>query len=204
MPSVINTPRAVLLDWDDHLIDSEGYYDRTSELAFEKMRTDHGYNEPAIPLKERGLQTRTDYFAEQYGPKSVDLFMRLREDILMDHKQPAPILRPGATELLRFLELNHIPYAIASDTPQARLENNVLRTLEASGLTIPAMVGTSATIPHKPAPDMALEALKKLSEKTGEIITIACFGALLITLITVSFQAIKAATSNPVKSLRTE
>ncbi len=30
------------------------------------------------------------------------------------------------------------------------------------------------------------------------------FGALLITLITVSFQAIKAALANPVKSLRTE
>jgi ABC-type antimicrobial peptide transport system permease subunit len=29
-------------------------------------------------------------------------------------------------------------------------------------------------------------------------------GALAITLLTVSFQAIKAATSNPVKSLRTE
>jgi ABC-type antimicrobial peptide transport system permease subunit len=32
----------------------------------------------------------------------------------------------------------------------------------------------------------------------------AGLGAILLTLITVSFQAIKAATSNPVKSLRTE
>jgi hypothetical protein len=30
------------------------------------------------------------------------------------------------------------------------------------------------------------------------------FGALIITLITVSFQAIKAALANPVKSLRTD
>jgi len=37
-----------------------------------------------------------------------------------------------------------------------------------------------------------------------DVFAIACFGALIITLITVSFQAIKAATSNPVKSLRTE
>jgi putative ABC transport system permease protein len=36
------------------------------------------------------------------------------------------------------------------------------------------------------------------------IFTIAAGGALLITLITVSFQAIKAAVANPVKSLRTE
>jgi hypothetical protein len=33
---------------------------------------------------------------------------------------------------------------------------------------------------------------------------VAAFVALLITLLTVSFQAIKAAVSNPVKSLRTE
>jgi len=33
---------------------------------------------------------------------------------------------------------------------------------------------------------------------------LACLGALVITLITVSYQAIKAAMSNPVKSLKTE
>jgi ABC-type antimicrobial peptide transport system permease subunit len=36
------------------------------------------------------------------------------------------------------------------------------------------------------------------------IFVIAIGGALLITLLTVSFQAIKAAIANPVKSLRTE
>lgn len=36
------------------------------------------------------------------------------------------------------------------------------------------------------------------------IFMLACLGALVITLMTVSFQAIKAATANPVKSLRTE
>ena len=36
------------------------------------------------------------------------------------------------------------------------------------------------------------------------IFGLACLGALVITLITVSYQAIKAALSNPVKSLKTE
>jgi putative ABC transport system permease protein len=36
------------------------------------------------------------------------------------------------------------------------------------------------------------------------IFAVSIAGALLITLLTVSFQAIKAAISNPVKSLRTE
>jgi ABC-type antimicrobial peptide transport system permease subunit len=36
------------------------------------------------------------------------------------------------------------------------------------------------------------------------IFTVAAIGAVVITLLTVSFQAIKAAIANPVKSLRTE
>ncbi|MEM9681026.1 MAG: FtsX-like permease family protein, partial [Bacteroidota bacterium] len=49
--------------------------------------------------------------------------------------------------------------------------------------------------------------LQKFPYRTSvgwEVFIIACVGALIITLITVSFQAIKAATANPVKSLRTE
>jgi len=49
--------------------------------------------------------------------------------------------------------------------------------------------------------------LQKFSYRTSvgwDVFAIACFGAVIITLITVSFKAIKAATSNPVKSLRTE
>ncbi len=36
------------------------------------------------------------------------------------------------------------------------------------------------------------------------VFVFASIGAILLTLITVSFQAIKAAVANPVKSLRTE
>ncbi|MEL6810128.1 MAG: ABC transporter permease [Bacteroidota bacterium] len=49
--------------------------------------------------------------------------------------------------------------------------------------------------------------LQKFPYRTAlgwDVFFIACVGALIITLITVSFQAIKAATANPVKSLRTE
>jgi len=49
--------------------------------------------------------------------------------------------------------------------------------------------------------------LQKFPYRTAlgwDIFVIACVGALIITLITVSFQAVKAATANPVKSLRTE
>jgi len=51
------------------------------------------------------------------------------------------------------------------------------------------------------------EWLQKYEYRTnisGWIFLTAGLGALLITLLTVSFQAIKAAVANPVKSLRSE
>jgi ABC-type antimicrobial peptide transport system permease subunit len=36
------------------------------------------------------------------------------------------------------------------------------------------------------------------------VFVLACTGALVITIITVSYQAVKAAIANPVASLRTE
>jgi Na+/melibiose symporter-like transporter len=42
------------------------------------------------------------------------------------------------------------------------------------------------------------------TQLTGWIFISAGLGTIAITLLTVSFQAIKAAVSNPVKSLRTE
>ncbi|MEM6515661.1 MAG: ABC transporter permease [Bacteroidota bacterium] len=49
--------------------------------------------------------------------------------------------------------------------------------------------------------------LQKFNYRTSvgwDVFVIACLGALAITIITVSFQAIKAASANPTKSLRTE
>jgi ABC-type antimicrobial peptide transport system permease subunit len=51
------------------------------------------------------------------------------------------------------------------------------------------------------------EWLKKYDYRTvipWWVFALACTGALIITLLTISFQAIKAAVANPVKSLRTE
>ena len=49
-----------------------------------------------------------------------------------------------------------------------------------------------------------LQNYKYRTEITWYVFAVAIGGALLITLLTVSFQAIKAALANPVKSLRTE
>jgi len=49
-----------------------------------------------------------------------------------------------------------------------------------------------------------LQNYKYRTEITWTVLALAIGGALLITLLTVSFQAIKAAMANPIKSLRTE
>jgi putative ABC transport system permease protein len=49
-----------------------------------------------------------------------------------------------------------------------------------------------------------LEGYEYRTEISWWVFAIATFGSVIITVLTVSFQAIKAATTNPVKSLRTE
>jgi putative ABC transport system permease protein len=49
-----------------------------------------------------------------------------------------------------------------------------------------------------------MENFQYRAELSAWIFGLAGAGALLIALITVSFQAVKAATANPVKSLRSE
>jgi ABC-type antimicrobial peptide transport system permease subunit len=49
-----------------------------------------------------------------------------------------------------------------------------------------------------------LQGYQYQAELSWWIFAVACIGALMVTLFTVSYQAIKAALANPVKSLRTE
>jgi ABC-type lipoprotein release transport system permease subunit len=49
-----------------------------------------------------------------------------------------------------------------------------------------------------------LEKYEYHTEISPWILLVTCIGALLITLLTVSYQAIKAALMNPVKTLRNE
>lgn len=70
-----------------------------------------------------------------------------------------------------------------------------------------ALVAIALVIASPIAYYMMNQWLQKFTYRTDiswSVFAIACFSALIISLITVSFQAIKAATANPVKSLRTE
>ncbi len=69
------------------------------------------------------------------------------------------------------------------------------------------LVGIALLIATPIAYYMMTQWLQKFTYRTSvgwDVVAFASVGALAITIITVSYQAIRAATSNPVKSLRTE
>lgn len=166
-------PDAVLLDWDDHLVDSTEYYRVCSEKAVDILVKDYGYPAPSKLYREKGKLTNSEYFKEQFGEEGAKKVIAIREEMLMDGDLPPPQLRPGAEELLTFLALNNIPYAIVSDTPQERLSNNVKRTLDQAGLPVPLHVGISDEhgVLRKPHESGIKRALKLLSEQTGTILS---------------------------------
>jgi ABC-type antimicrobial peptide transport system permease subunit len=49
-----------------------------------------------------------------------------------------------------------------------------------------------------------LQSYQYRTEISGWVFAIAAIGAMIITLLTVSYQSIKAALANPVKSLKSE
>ena len=163
MDKLFNTPTAVLLDWDEHLIDSSAYYRVCSELAMKIAIERHGYAQPNDLYRERGLLKSHEYFTKYFGEEGAKVIHDIREEVLTDHSRPAPILKAGAKELLTLLAQNNIPYAIVSDTIQPRLENNVTRTLNDNGLPTPVLVGTiPGEVDKKPSPAGIIKALNIL------------------------------------------
>lgn len=162
-------PAAVLLDWDDHLIDSVNYYRVAGEHVIKEMTRLYGLPEPEKLYREKGRQKSSEFYFEVYGnmaQKAIDI----HQAYLIDPPEP-PTLKPGAKELLNFLDSNNIPYAIVSDTVQDRLENNAGRTLRDNGLSVPLLVGTTDDIVGKPEPDGIIKALVLLSMQTGQRLT---------------------------------
>lgn len=158
-------PVAVILDWDDHLVDSVAYYRTAGEKVIDIMVNEHGAPEPQKLYREKGRQKSSEFYREVFGDLA-EKAIEIHQELLLD-TQVTPELRPGAKELLNFLEQNNIPYAIFSDTVEERLNKHVPITLGKYGVSVPPHVGTSAEIGIKPAPDGILKALEILSQKVG-------------------------------------
>ena len=168
MTTLKNKPDAVLLDWDDHLVDSQEYYARCAYGAMEKMK-DLGYPLPTKPYAQKGKQKSSSYFLEAYGEENSKIVNAFYQELILDDNV-LPRLKPVARELLKFLELNHIPYALVSDTVQPRLDVHVSKVLQAAGLPVPIHVGVGNGVELKPHPSGINKALELLSQQTGTLL----------------------------------
>lgn len=162
-------PAAVILDWDDLLVDSKAFYRQAGEKVVQIMTEQFGVPEPHKPYRDKGALKSSEYYKEVYGYRA-ELVIDIHQHILLDLPE-APDFKPGARELLNFLEQNNIPYAIFSDTVEERLGNHVPKTMEKHGVSTPLHVGTSNEIGMKPQPQGIFRALEKLSQKTGRHIS---------------------------------
>lgn len=161
-------PTAVLLDWDDFLVDSQSFY----REAYHKTLTD---------LKERGIYSvngvNPDY--GQKGSRPIKAFM---EEVFGEHTAAAlevhtgnklsrsiyPHFKPGAAALLRYLAGNNIPHAIVSDSPQPLLEKNMEMACADYGITPPIFQGHTKDIPEKPDPTGVRLAMERLGVTCNE------------------------------------
>jgi beta-phosphoglucomutase-like phosphatase (HAD superfamily) len=161
-----NHPLAVLLDWDDHLIDSKEYYRQAGEYVISRMIEEYDVEQPLKLYQDRGRQKSSEYYKEVFGTEMARIAIDLHQSYLLN-PPILPQLKPGAKELLNYLKMHDIPCAIVSDTVQDRLDNNATKTLTANGIDVPILVGTSAFIAKKPNPTAVYKALELLSEKFG-------------------------------------
>ncbi|BCX02967.1 MAG: hydrolase [Candidatus Roseilinea sp.] len=153
---------AVIFDMDGLMLDTEAL---AREAWFETMRrwgytlTDDVY---LRVLGTTGARTR-DIFREAFGPN-------IPIEAMYDHKQRYVdeaiasgriAVKPGLVELLDWLDAQRIPKAVASSTARAL----VLKKLGLVNLAarFDAIVGGDEVAHGKPAPDIFLEAARRLN-----------------------------------------
>jgi HAD superfamily hydrolase (TIGR01509 family) len=151
---------AALFDMDGLLLDTEALYMQAMQAAARTLKRDMPlafcHSMVGIPGKECNRM-----IAELYGEGfSIDEFRghfstRIRE--LLDEHIP---VKPGAIELLEFLEARGVPRAVATSAGRTTAEHHLGR---AGLLGRFQALATRDDVAHaKPAPDVYLEAARRL------------------------------------------
>ncbi len=151
---------AVIFDMDGTLIDSEAVYivgmqeaARTLSLA---LPVDLCHAMVGVPSHECNLMLQ-----EHYGPGFDLAFFRghFSESVQRQMSERVPV-KPGVVELLDFLQDQGLPLGVATSAGRATAERNLRR---AGLLDRFAALATRDDVEHpKPAPDIYLEAAKRL------------------------------------------
>lgn len=159
---------AALFDMDGLLLDTEALYIQAMQAAARTLKRDMPlafcHSMVGIPGKECNLMIEA-FYGEGF---SIDEFrghfsLRIRE--LLDERIP---VKPGAVELLDFLEARGIPRAVATSAGRATAEHHLGR---AGLLGRFQALATRDDVTHaKPQPDVYLEAARRLGIAPGRCV----------------------------------
>lgn len=155
------TPQAILFDLDGTLVDTVHL---RIDAWTEALRR-HGV--VADPVRLAGLigsdgRRLAREMSREAGREFDEAEARVVDDLsgaIFDELNAAPAPLPGATELLRALELSHLTFAIATSS----LPGQVMASVRSLALPAePAIVDGSHVSHAKPAPDLLLFAATQL------------------------------------------
>jgi HAD superfamily hydrolase (TIGR01509 family) len=159
---------AVVFDMDGLLIDSEAVYIVAMQEAARALRRDMPlalcHAMAGVPGHERYLMAQTHFGAD------LDI-AALREHFSANVRRllaESIPLKPGAVELLDFLDEAGLPRAVASSALRATIESHLGRAGLLPRLT--AYAGRDDVARPKPAPDVYLEAARRLGVAPGRCV----------------------------------
>ncbi len=160
MLTLTSCPEAVIFDMDGLLVDSEPVW----EVAETRLLDKRGKvlsDEVRMPLV--GLRMN-DFWREMRAALQLpDTEEALIEEVVGDFLVTIPgnvPQRPGADALIRYLDANRVPIAIASSSPMAVINGVVAE--HGWDAYFPVRVTGDEVAAGKPAPDIYLEAARRL------------------------------------------
>ncbi len=154
--------KAAIFDMDGTMFDTEALYARGMALAGAEFGYDihHGIYLGTIGLPEIGWKT---HLRNTFGPDfPLDaIASRTLDNVHAELERDGLPIKPGLIELLDQLDAWGVPYAIASSSKRKTIQRNL--GLANMAARFPIVVGGEEVQHGKPAPDIFLEAARRLS-----------------------------------------
>jgi HAD superfamily hydrolase (TIGR01509 family) len=152
---------AVIFDMDGLMLDTE----RMARKAWTRALLESGFEldpNDYLRLLGRTIEDARGILGGLFGDRlPFDEVMRLRQHYYdVDIEENGIPLKPGLLDLLDFLERNAIPKAVASSTPHWFAMHKLTHTHIAARFL--AIVGGDMAERGKPAPDLFLEAARRI------------------------------------------